>query len=144
MTGLAHPKPTRRLPAERKRIAAVSSRDSATQHARAWRLCSGLTAARAHLRCEISGKRGTEAHHGFGKKAHPSVKYDGRNLFWLSHEVHNRAHEEPDWFHDEMRRILGNEVYEALKARSVQTRDQDDPADVIEAAKRGRFLVERA
>lgn len=39
-------------------------------------------------KCEICGKLGTQAMHFHGKKAHPSVRFDLRNILWACTKCH--------------------------------------------------------
>ena len=139
MTGLAFPKPEPRA-RERKRV--PRSNAGGRLISKAERACSKLAKKRAGGVCEISGKRGTETAHGFSKGSCPSVRFDGRNLFWVTHEVHMRGHEEPEWWRGWMLRLLGIEEYHSLLLRSVFG-DMDDPREVLAAASAGRFLIER-
>lgn len=136
------PKPTPTLPAVPKPIASTS--ESGRLEKRAAEACSNIVRDRAVSRCEFCGQRGIEAAHGFAKGPHPSVRFDGRNLFWSCRECHGRGHREPAWWTDQLVAILGRGRYEELAADAVKTGTQPDPADVIAVARKGRFLVERA
>jgi hypothetical protein len=137
------PKPTRTLPAERRRIAQVSKQESRKLELLAERKCSELTRARARGRCEFCGRRGIETAHGFGKGAHPEIRFDGRNLTWACRACHSRGHAEPLWWTAQLIGILGQKQYDQLQLAAIFG-TQPDPKDVLEAASRGRFVVERA
>lgn len=142
---LAFPKPRHVGKPERRRIRAVSRNAARRLELRADAAVHELVRQRARGYCEISAPtatRGVEVAHGLAKGPYPSVRWDGRNLFWASREAHARGHREPDWWREQMLRILGRMTFEALTHYAIYGR-QPDPRDVIAAAKRGRFIGER-
>jgi hypothetical protein len=140
VTGLAFPKPE---PREKKRRHIPRSNKGGRLIKRAENACSRLTEKRAGGTCECCGRRGNQTAHGFGKQAHPEVRFDGRNLFWVCNDCHRRGESDRAWWRKKMRRILGPGQYNELYLRVVFGH-MDDPRDVLAAASAGRFLVERS
>jgi len=75
-------------------------------------------------KCQKCGRETAplHAHHAYGKRAHPSVRYDidngvtlcpGHHLFW----AHKEVLEFSDWF----RERLGKKRYDALRRRANTT-----------------------
>lgn len=145
MSSLAFPKPIKELPNPRQKIAARS--DKGRLVALADRLVAGLVMARAGNRCEVCGCRATATNpldpaHVFAKKAHPSVRFDGRNVIAACRFDHQEGHRDPGFWSRVTLRILGSADYTGLARASVlpMTYTVDE---VIAAAKAGRFIQER-
>lgn len=117
MTGLAFPKPRNVARQERRRIRAQSKRDSSRLINRAAGLARELVLKRCAGKCESCGlKKPLDAAHGFGKKAYPSVRFDGRNLFGLCRECHEHYGSTWGEWLAWMGRKLGLATFEALRA----------------------------
>lgn len=143
MSGLALPKPVRTLPAERKRLRAIARTETAKDRVLADALCRKLTLERARNRCEFCGEGGQlDQAHGFGKKAFPSVRWDGRNLFAACRKCHHHGHAYPDWWERQLRGILGDQQFEQLRRDAIRG-SQPDARDVVEMARKGKYLIER-
>lgn len=138
-SGLAFPKPAKRLTKEKRRPTPVTRAQGTVLQARA--AVSRLVCKRANGRCEVCGLRGTEAAHIFGKGAFPHIQFLGLNLLWACEECHRtKGHGSPDWWHRQAQRILGAVRY-AVLCNAANTHAADDPADVLAAAKRGELVA---
>ena len=95
------PKPAKRQPKARKRIKTrrpvkrQSPRPSAVARRKADRAWSLAVRERAGHVCEWCHAKATDAHHVFGKKAHPDLRHDVDNGVALCRLHHLEAHKWP-------------------------------------------------
>jgi len=147
MTSLAHPKPPRTLPAERRRIAALGRSDAARDRKTADDLCSGLVKGRASYSCEARGFAGVRCSrgpldwaHGIGRKrGSRAVRWAHSNGFALCrahHEVFGHDEAAFDaWRLAKLGPVVFNEV--ADRAREIH---RVDVKAVIWGLRRGVFI----
>lgn len=149
-TGLAFPKPTRRLPSERKRVAKASKRPSALDKAMADWLCAALVKQRAGNRCEAKGyadiacSRTLDWAHGWPRRYY-TVRWAHANTWCIC-----RAHHQlftihwPRWI-IWRRDHLGIEPFQHVNALvNGGRRQRVDMAHVLAELRAGRTQVDRS
>lgn len=145
MTGLLLPKPTRRLPSERRRVAKVSKRPSAKDRATADRLCSALVKQRAGNRCEDCGARGEmDWAHGMPRRF-IAVRWAHANTFSLCRRCHRHYTANPGHWDGFLERKLGLPLY--IRVRVVASvhlwLSRVDVVSVIANLRKGITQMER-
>lgn len=143
MTVYACPKPTKRLPAERKRVSKVSKRPSAKDRATADRLCAALVKQRAGNKCEHCGRRGTlDWAHGIGRKV-LAVRWAHANGFALERTCHAYFTANPPMWNAWLVEKLGLGRFRELMRQAVAPPLRVDMSQVISDLRQGRTQLER-
>jgi len=141
---MAIPKPTRTLPAERKRLRAQSQRETARDKATADRLCSALVRRLAGNRCEAAGFDGVRCSpqldwaHGLSRR-HATVRWAHSNTFSLCRAHHDAFGRSPSVFDGWRAMKLGVPLFCRVVDQAREIGHVDIPA-IVAALKAGQFL----
>lgn len=140
MTGLAFSKPTKTLPAEKRRIRQQSKSERSKLEREAERLVKAMVRQRDGFRCRFCKERGYEVAHGFSEGGYPAVRFIGVNLFTACRRDHAAGHKHPTMWLQTIATMLGPEMFGGLERAAMAAGTGPRPEDVIAAAKRGEFL----
>ena len=86
-------------------------------------------------RCGVCGKAGQHAHHYFGKKAFPHLRYETCNLIWLCAGCHFQTHntgKTTEQIRDAIIKRWGDKMFETIKHEAYQKKFKAALEDELE------------
>lgn len=117
----AVPKPIKKEKGEKKPIKKKKKSERKKLTDDCFALWSKIISLNWKGKCAMCGKSGNQAHHFFGRKAYPSVKFDPDNGVLLCFYCHfGRVHQQGDVepVREALIKKIGTERFERLKSRA--------------------------